>query len=31
MVENTEKKRNYLLPIDIDVSKYVNNNPNATG
>ncbi len=24
-------KRDYLLPEDIDVTKYINNNPKATG
>ncbi len=33
MVENVkeEKKREFLMPYDIDVSKYINNNPKATG
>ena len=31
MVEVENKKREYLLPEDVDVSKYINNNPKATG
>jgi hypothetical protein len=30
-VENEIKKREYLLPEDIDITKYINNNPKATG
>lgn len=33
MVESTkeERKREFLMPYDIDVSKYINNNSKATG